>query len=193
MTDVYCRISIYAFALCCLATNVLLAQDAPDDADAAIYELDEEDFAIDREGERCISTRNIRHTDILNERTILFRMRGGDYFVNYLRHDCPGLVREERFSYRTTGGRLCQVDLIRVIEQFGGFIQEGMSCGLGVFYPITGEEAEFLSLEPEERRGRPAIGVTNPNADQGEDEVEGSEEHTEEDAGQDPESNDPGE
>ena len=185
MTDVDCRISIYAFALCCVAANVLLAQDAPDGADAPVYELDEEDFAIDREGERCINTRNIRGTDILDERTILFRMRGGDYFVNYLRHDCPGLVREERFSYRTSGGRLCQVDTIRVIEQFGGFIQEGMSCGLGVFYPITEEEAEFLALEPEARRGRPAIGVTNPNADQGEDD--------EEDAGQDPETNDPGE
>ena len=184
-----CRISIFAFALCSLATNVLLAQDAPDDADAPVYELDEEDFAIDREGERCINTRNIRNTDILDARTILFRMRGGDYFVNYLRHDCRALVREERFSYRTTGGRLCQVDTIRVIEQFGGFIQEGMSCGLGAFYPITEEEAEFLALEPEQRRGRPAIGVTNPNAGQGED-AEGD---PEEEAGQDPETNDPGE
>ena len=188
MTDVNFRISISAFALCSLATNVLLAQNAPDDAGAPVYELDEEDFAIDREGERCINTRNIRNTDILDERTILFRMRGDDYFVNYLRHDCPGLLREERFSYRTSGGRLCQVDTIRVIEQFGGFIQEGMSCGLGVFYPISEEEAEFLALEPEQRRGRPAIGVTNPNADQGEDE----EADAEQDPDQDPETNDPG-
>ena len=167
MNDVTLRVSIYAFALCCLAASVALAQDSPDDPESPVYDLDEEDFAIDREGERCISTRNIRNTDILDERTILFRMRGGDYFVNYLRNDCPGLVREERFSYRSSGGRLCQVDMIRVLEQFGGFIQEGMSCGLGVFYPITGEEAEFLALEPEERRGRPAIQVTNP--DEGED------------------------
>ena len=49
-----------------------------------------------------------------------------------------------------------------------------MACGLGMFYPITEEEAEFLTLEPEERRGRPAIRVTNPNADRDgeEDEVE---------------------
>ena len=167
MNDVNSRVSICAFALGCLATSVALAQDSPDGADPPVYELDEEDFAIDREGERCITTRNIRDTDILDARTILFRMRGGDYFVNYLRHDCPGLAREERFSYRTTGGRLCQVDTIRVLEQFGGFIQEGMSCGLGVFYPISEEEADFLALEPEERRGRPAIRVSNP--DEGED------------------------
>ena len=164
MNDVNSRVSIYAFALGCLATSVALSQDSPDEADPPVYELDEEDFAIDREGERCISTRNIRDTDILDERTILFRMRGGDYFVNYLRNDCPGLVREERFSYRSSGGRLCQVDMIRVLEQFGGFIQEGMSCGLGVFYPISEEEAEFLALEPEERRGRPRIRVSNPDA-----------------------------
>lgn len=170
MNDVNCRVSIYTFALCCLAAGVAFAQDSPDDAEPPVYDLDEEDFAIDREGERCINTRNIRSTNVLDERTILFRMRGRDYYVNYLRNDCPGLVREERFSYRTTGGRLCQVDTIRVLEQFGGYIQEGMSCGLGVFYPITEEEADFLALEPEERRGRPAIGVSNPNAVQGEDE-----------------------
>ena len=164
MTDVNCRIPVYALALCCLGANGLLAQDAPDAA--PVYEPDEEDFAIDREGERCINTRNIRNTDILDERTILFRMRGGDHYLNYLRSDCPGLLREERFSYRTTGGRLCRVDMIRVLEQFGGYIQEGMGCGLGVFYPITAEEAEFLALEPEERRGRPPIRVTNPNAGQ---------------------------
>ena len=54
--------------------------------------------------------------------------------------------------------------MIRVLEQFGGFIQEGMSCGLGVFYPISEEEAEFLALEPEERRGGPPIRVSNPDA-----------------------------
>lgn len=176
MNDVNCRVSIYTFALCCLATGAAFAQDSPDDAEPPVYELDEEDFAIDREGERCINTRNIRSTDVLDDRTILFRMRGRDYYVNYLRNDCPGLVREERFSYRTTGGRLCQVDTIRVLEQFGGFIQEGMSCGLGVFYPISEEEAEFLALEPEERRGRPVIGVRNPNADEGGDEEAAGEE-----------------
>ena len=168
MNDVNFRTLLCAFALSCLTAIVALGQESPDDADPPVYELDEEDFAIDREGERCINTRNIRSTDILDERTILFRMRGGDYFVNYLRNDCPSLVREERFSYRSSGGRLCQVDMIRVLEQFGGFIQEGMSCGLGAFYPISEEEAEFLALEPEERRGRPTIRISNP--DEGEDE-----------------------
>ena len=183
MKYVICRLLISAFALSCLTANAALAQDSPDDADDSVYELDEEDFAIIREPERCIATRNIRSTDILDERTILFRMRGGEYFVNYLPRDCRSLVREERFSYRSSGGRLCHVDTIRVLEQFGGFIQEGMSCGLGSFYPITGEEAEFLALEPEERRGRPVIRITNPNADEDEEaaEVGGQAENTDSD------------
>ncbi len=157
-----------------MAANAVLAQDDADASEGSIYEADEEDFAIDREGERCINARHIRATDILNERTVLFELRGGNYFLNYLDNRCRGLVREKRFAYRTHTGRLCQVDTIRVLYQFGGSLEEGMACGLGMFYPITEEEAEFLTLEPEERRGRPAIRVTNPNAgrDGEEDEAE---------------------
>ena len=148
------------FSLC----GAVLAQDSPAGDETDPDEVVEADYSLDREGERCINTRAIRDTDIVDERTILFEMRGGVHYVNYLRHDCRSLLREERFSYRITGGRLCSVDTIRVIEDFGGFIQEGMSCGLGSFYPITEEEAEILALEPEERRGRPQFRVVNPNA-----------------------------
>lgn len=179
VTDVNGTTLISAFALAFLLACAALAQDSPADPPAdpepSADEVFDEDFSIDREGERCINTRNIRDTDIIDERTILFRLRGNDYYVNYLRNACRGLLREERFSYRTSGGRLCSVDTIRVLEQFGGFIQEGMSCGLGMFYPVTEEEAELIALEPEERRGRPRFGVRNPNAEDGEngDEVAG--------------------
>ena len=46
-----------------------------------------------------------------------------------------------------------------------------MSCGLGLFYPITEEEADFLALEPEERRGGPPIRVSNPNDGQEQDDA----------------------
>ncbi len=169
VTDVNITTLISAFALSFLLACAALAQDSPadppTDPEISADEVVNEDFWIDREGERCINTRNIRDTDIIDERTILFELRGGDFYVNYLRNACRSLLREERFSYRTTGGRLCNVDSIRVLEQFGGSIQEGMSCGLGMFFPITEEEAEFIALEPEERRGRPRIEVRNPNAE----------------------------
>ena len=165
VTDMRETISVLVLAGSFSLGCAVLAQDSPVDAETDPDEVVEADNSLDREGERCINTRAIRDTDIVDERTILFEMRGGAHYVNYLRHDCRSLVREERFSYRTTGGRLCSVDTIRVLEDFGGFIHEGMSCGLGSFYPITEEEAEFLALEPEERRGRPQIRVVNPNAD----------------------------
>lgn len=167
------------FAL--LFSGVVLSQDdAAEDATAEDATAEEggagEVFAVGREGERCITTQSIRETDIIDERTIVFRMHGGDYYVNNLSYRCSGLVRENRFSYRVTAGRLCSVDAIRVIEQFGGRIQEGIGCGLGLFYPITEEEVELMRVEARERRGGPQIEVENPNEgeDQGDDEAEES-------------------
>lgn len=133
-----------------------------------------EELTFDREGERCLSTRSIRDTDILSDRTILFEMRGNEYYLNNLSYECRGLRRAGSFSYQTRAGRLCNVDTIRVIEQIGGSIREGIGCGLGLFYPITEDEAEFLKAEADGRPGRlrPRIGVENPNAleeDEGED------------------------
>ena len=146
-----------------LSGAAVLAQEGAAETEA-VGET-EEDLTFDREGERCISTRAIRDTQIIDDRTILFRMRGGDVYVNNLTNTCRGLRRERRFSYRPTAGRLCDVDTIRVIESFGGVIQEGIACGLGSFYPITGEESEPLKAEAAERRGsRPQIKVENPNA-----------------------------
>lgn len=148
-----------------LIGGMSLAQDEAAEAEAMDGEaVEEADPALDREGERCISTRAIRDTDIVDARTILFRMRGGEYYVNHLTNSCRGLLRERRFSYRTSVGRLCSVDSIRVIEQFGGSIREGMSCGLGAFYPVTEEEADLMKVETAERRGRPRMTVENPNA-----------------------------
>lgn len=133
-----------------------------------------EELTFDRKGERCLSTRSIRDTDILSDRTILFEMPGNEYYLNNLSYECRGLRRAGSFSYQTRAGRLCNVDTIRVIEQIGGSIREGIGCGLGLFYPITEDEVELLKAEADGRPGRlrPRIGVENPNAleeDEGED------------------------
>ena len=157
-------ISSVFLALMLLLSGAVLAQD--DGAEAEAAEETEQDLTFDREGERCISTRAIRDTQIIDDQTILFRMRGGDVYLNNLANNCRGLRRERRFSYSPTAGRLCDVDTIRVLEDFGGVIQEGMACGLGSFYPITEEESELLRVEARERRrgSRPQIRVENPNA-----------------------------
>ena len=63
-------------------------------------------------------------------------MRGGKVYRNTLPYSCSGLVSEDRFSYRTSIGRLCNVDTIRVLHSYGGNLEEGVGCGLGKFQPV---------------------------------------------------------
>ena len=106
---------------------------------------------IDREPVRCISIPRIDRTEIIDARTVLFYMRGGrDIYRNQLTHDCPRLVREKRFSYNVRTSQLCNVDYISVLEWWGGSLRQGAPCGLGMFYPITEEEAELLNADPDE-------------------------------------------
>ena len=112
--------------------------------------------AFDREPVDCIIHSRIDRTKVIDERTVVFYMRGGDVYRNRLSYDCPRLVREKRFSYDVRTSRLCSVDYISVLEYWGSSLREGMPCGLGSFYPITEEEAEFLGLEPDEMLERAA-------------------------------------
>lgn len=84
----------------------------------------------------CVSLRRINETDIVDSQTIDFKMAGGKVYRNTLPYSCPGLKLEDRFSYRTSIGQLCNVDMIRVLEDWGGGLQEGASCGLGKFQQI---------------------------------------------------------
>jgi hypothetical protein len=59
-------------------------------------------------------------------------------------------VRENRISYKTSTNRLCDVDLITVLEQFGAGLRPGFTCPLGDFIPITQEEAEDLLVAKED-------------------------------------------
>jgi hypothetical protein len=84
----------------------------------------------------CVSTYQIRDTKIIDDRTIDFKMSGGKTLRNTLPYSCPSLKYEERFSYRLSTGQLCSVDVIRVLNSYGGHLQEGAACGLGQFQPV---------------------------------------------------------
>ena len=118
---------------------------AQDDAEEAAV-IDD----IDREPVRCITANRIARTEIINDRTIVFYMRGRDVYVNELSQRCPRLVQEKRISYDVRGNRLCSTDYISVLEYWGSSIRKGAGCGLGMFNPITQEEAELLDADPEE-------------------------------------------
>jgi hypothetical protein len=84
----------------------------------------------------CISINQIRSTKILANNVIDFKMTGGKTYRNTLPHACPSLLTEDRFGYKTSLSRLCNVDTIRVLTSAGGQLQEGAGCGLGKFQPM---------------------------------------------------------
>jgi len=84
----------------------------------------------------CVSLTNIRSTKVIDDSTIDFKMNGGKTYRNSLPYSCPGLKFEDRFSYRTSTNQLCNVDIVRVLHDYGGRLTEGAGCGLGKFQPV---------------------------------------------------------
>ena len=119
-------------------------------------------FALDaqadderRDGEplRCLSLSRIDHTEIIDNHSIAFFLKGGDIYLNRLQRACPGLRPGQAFSYRTGTGRLCNVDTIRVLENYGLGLSLSAACGLGPFTPIGADALAVLKGEyagPEE-------------------------------------------
>jgi hypothetical protein len=98
----------------------------------------------DMNAEHCVRIASIKDISIVNDTTLIFRMRGGKYYRNDLPHRCLGLRRSDTLMYRASTGLLCNVDLITVLEDWGFGFSPGVSCGLGMFTPVTPEEAEDI-------------------------------------------------
>ncbi len=81
----------------------------------------------------CVTPHTVRSTHVRDDQTIDFEMTGGTVYRNTLPYKCPGLGFEERFSYKLSTSQLCSVDIIHVLQSFGGGLSEGAACGLGKF------------------------------------------------------------
>lgn len=92
----------------------------------------------------CISVTRIRNTRVVDDRNVLFYLRGSQIYHNILPRQCHGLSREGRFSFHVPTGNLCQLDSIRVLYSAGLGLEEGISCQLGYFHKITKEDAEGI-------------------------------------------------
>ena len=101
----------------------------------------EDEPSYDENTRECINLRQIRRTEVVDDRNILFYMRGATVYHNILPRQCGGLAREDRFSYQTSIGRLCRMDSIRVLYNNPYGLREGNRCSLGVFHKITKEDA----------------------------------------------------
>ncbi len=85
--------------------------------------------------QNCVDTNRIRSTRVVDDQAIDFTMNDGTILRNSLPNRCPGLGFEQAFSYSTSINRLCNVDIITVLNQGGGN-RRGASCGLGMFVPV---------------------------------------------------------
>jgi hypothetical protein len=112
--------------------------------------VEEDDSVI--EIQRCVNTRPISRTEILDDQDILFYMRNGEIYLNHLRKTCKRLAEEGRFAYSTMTSRLCTDDIISVLTDSGFGLTTGRSCKLGNFYAVTEEQAEKIkaprTIEP---------------------------------------------
>lgn len=84
---------------------------------------------------------------MVDDRNILFYLRGRDIYRNYLPTPCKGLAREGRLTYESSFRRLCKSERIRVLVDSGFGLQQGRACRLGAFFPVTEEAVEDL-LDP---------------------------------------------
>ena len=118
----------------------------------------QDDGAFDRTPQDCVSVSNIDQTEAIDDQNLIFRMRRNDQvFRNHLPRRCPGLQRENRIGYQARGGRLCSIDTITVLEQFGVGFRNGFTCRLGEFVPLSPEEVEDLDLRERGRETRRAV------------------------------------
>jgi hypothetical protein len=88
----------------------------------------------------CIQLSQIERTDILDDQTMIFHMRGKKAWKNKLPFKCPRLKFEGRYLFKTSINSICNTDIITVLFQTGGGVaglQEGASCGLGTFEEFT--------------------------------------------------------
>ena len=79
-------------------------------------------------------------------------MKGNEIYRNVLPRRCFGLQRNDAFSYRSNARQLCNVDLITVLQPFGGGLEQGATCRLGLFYLVNEAEVEAIKLEMERKR-----------------------------------------
>jgi Family of unknown function (DUF6491) len=98
----------------------------------------------------CIPLRNVRSTNVPDDRTINFVINNNRMFRNDLPMSCPGLGFNRAFKHNSRSGQLCSANTITVIQPGAGSGQRGPTCGLGRFQPMVPTDT------------LPPAGLTNP-------------------------------
>ena len=134
-------------------------------AATALGQDDDEDAAFDRTPEDCLITSRIDQTEPIDDQNIIFYMRGDKAYRNTLPRTCPGLLREGRIAWTTHTSRLCSIDTITVLENYGVGFRPGFTCRLGEFVPLSPAEIEDIDLRKRGEAGQSAIETTEVELD----------------------------
>ncbi|MBI1179436.1 MAG: hypothetical protein GC201_02695 [Alphaproteobacteria bacterium] len=87
------------------------------------------------EKRQCIATYMIHNTDVIDNENIVFRINGGEYYLNHLPHKCSGLKIQDGFTYTLRGlNELCNVDVITPVSTGGAIYAP---CPLGDFQKVN--------------------------------------------------------
>lgn len=87
-------------------------------------------------GESCINRSQVRNTVVRSDQVIDFEMQGGKVYRNTLRSTCPGLGFDRAITYETSIDQLCRPQIVYVLRNIGGNLQQGPGCSLGDFVPV---------------------------------------------------------
>ena len=128
----FLRVVPLALGVAVAAGGVAVAQEtaAPAAASSAAPDAKPGPQKVD-----CIDLIRIDRSEVLDDQTILFHMKGGKIWRNRLPYRCPQLGFEKAFSHRTSINRLCSVDTITVLNTTARM--PGATCGLGEFEAYT--------------------------------------------------------
>ncbi len=152
---------IFAAALLAGALPAVANNDADADGgtpsveEILTREPDAEDYTAQ---ERCIQTRRIRRTEVLDEKHIALHMGRDEYYLIQFDHRCPGLRPKQAVIFETSmSNRLCSLDGIRSTYNTGlGGFSTGPRCSVPGFQQVTKEQVVLLkdTLKLQARRER---------------------------------------
>ena len=98
--------------------------------------------------ERCLQTSQYTRIIVLDRKHLLFEGRGGKYWLNTLRLECPGLRKDAVLQLDLNSARICNLDTVTAIEtRWLSIDRVSATCSLGDFLPVPEEQAEFLKRE----------------------------------------------
>lgn len=89
-----------------------------------------EGFKATGDIERCVNLRRVRRSSSISDTEIWFEATGRKAYINNTRSKCVRLVLHNRFTYRTPQNRICEGDMLTVLDPAAMPIG---SCALGKF------------------------------------------------------------